>query len=118
MSEGHLTRRPWGTAWTHFMQREYSWHRATGTLTTQEGNARSREWLTRSRVRDKSCLACGESSTHLQRHTPTHRCIKHLTWLCTLQQDTRSSRVLGIKNEARERREADPAALTPSDLFK
>lgn len=76
------------SAWTHFMQREYSWHRATGALTTQEGNASSREWLGRSRVRDKSCLACGESSTHLQQPHNTHK--------MTRRQETHAGRGLEI----------------------
>lgn len=70
---------------TYFMHREYSWHRATATLTTQEGNVRSRVWLARSKIRDSSCLACGESSAHLQhthaemqrgRHIQNIKCIR------------------------------------------
>lgn len=51
---------------THFIQRECSWQRATGTLITQDGKASRRLWLMRSSVRDSSCLAWGESGPHLE----------------------------------------------------
>ncbi len=56
---------------SYFMHLECSWQRATGTLTTQEWKASRSVWLGLSRVRERGCLACTESSPHLHTHTHT-----------------------------------------------
>lgn len=53
---------------TDFMQRECRWQCDVGTRTRQAGKASSRVWLVRSRDRDKSWRAWGESSPHLETH--------------------------------------------------
>ncbi len=54
---------------SYFMHLECSWQRATGTLTTQEWKASRSVWLGLSRVRERGCFACTESSPHLHTHT-------------------------------------------------
>ncbi len=67
----------WRCVCSYFMHLECSWQRATGTLTTQEWKASRSVWLGLSRVRERGCLACTESSPHLHTHTHTHT---HTHW--------------------------------------